>query len=159
MTRTRSSTGPLALALAASLVASTLAGAGLTGCSGAPKAKQPMVARTIEKAGAPSITVSDDDAGASIVLQRGQDLFVRLEHDGTSDYEWSLVDRKTGVLAVVSSQFERSLRSETASEAVGDTVWHLRPQAAGSVVLTFDQRVPRRLDPPLRTVTYSVTVR
>ena len=135
----------------------TLAAALLAACATPekPKAPPPPVAAVGQRL----VAVSDANAGAAVTLESAQELVVRLPTEGAAGLEWMLVDPKPGVLTLLSSKFERALRNTNVEEAAGATVWHFRPQAAGSVALKFELRRPRSLQPPTQTVGYDVTVK
>ncbi len=145
--------------VAAVAAATTLAMS--SGCS-APRSARTETApapAVIQISGQPVITVADDRSGASIVLERAQELLVRLPIERTTPYRWSLVDLKPGVLAAEESEFQGAQVNDVLNDRSGVKAWRFRPLAAGTVVLTFDLRQPRRLDPAVRTVSYTVTVR
>ncbi|MEO5698313.1 MAG: protease inhibitor I42 family protein [Burkholderiaceae bacterium] len=145
-------------------VAAVIAATGLAllgGCS-APRPARAETASAptmIQVPGQPVITIADDQSGASIVLERAQELVVRLPIERTTPYRWSLVDLKPGVLTAEESEFQGAQVNDVLNDRSGVKVWRFRPLVAGTVVLTFDLRQPRRLDPAVRTVTYTVTVR
>ena len=122
----------------------------------APKAPPPVP--PVASPGHRSVTVTEQNAGASVTLEASQELIVRLPVGATAGLEWSLVDLQPGVLALQNSKFERALRNTNTEEAAGSTVWQLRPQAAGNVTLNFELRRPRSLQAAARTITYRVTV-
>jgi predicted secreted protein len=122
----------------------------------APKAPPPVP--PVASPGHRSVTVTEQNAGASVTLEASQELIVRLPVGATAGLEWSLVDLQPGVLVLQNSKFERALRNTNTEEAAGSTVWQLRPQAAGNVTLNFELRRPRSLQAAARTITYRVTV-
>jgi hypothetical protein len=122
-----------------------------------PKVAPPQV--VLQSPGHKSITVSTYDSGAAIVLDSSQDLYVSLDILVTSGLEWNVVDLKPGVVAVLDSKFERALRNTNVEEAAGATVFHLRAEAPGRVLLKFDLRRVHSLLPAVRTATYDVTVK
>ena len=130
----------------------------LAACSTADKAKPVVVQSVVQSPGQRSVSVSAEKSGASIVLERAQELIVILPLDPTTGREWTLVDLRPGVLAMQSSTFARALRNTYDDGAGGTSVWRFTPEAAGSVALKFDLRRPRSLDPAVRTVTYTVTI-
>ena len=131
----------------------------LAACS-TPRKAPPVVAQAVvQNPGQKAITVSGDKAGASIVLDRAQELVVRLALDPVTGLEWSLVDLKPGVLTLLSSKFERPLRNTNGEEAPGIVVWRFLPEASGNVELKFDLRRPRNVAPAVQTLTYTVTVK
>ena len=145
------------LALPSALLLLGLAAA----CSTAPAPKPTATApEVIAQPGKKSITVSVADSGASIVLERGQDLVVRLSSPPTSRLEWAPVDFQPGVLAVRRAGYEQAGWGPSIEPGTeGTAYWQFAPQAAGQVVLQFALRQPHRLDPPAQTLRYTVTVR
>ncbi len=131
----------------------------LGACGTIEKAPTPPPPGLIQKAGSAAITVTEADAGAPIVLERGQALVVRLAVAGNQNPDWVVIDLKPGVLRVLGSRFERALRDTDAGEAAGSTVWRFAPEAPGEVVLNFELRQPRSVAAPLQTARYTVTVR
>jgi len=132
----------------------------LAGCT-TPEMPKPAVATqaVIQKPGQKTIRVSSENSGASIVLEPSQQLVVSLALKVGTRLEWSLVDLKPGVLAVQSSRFEWSSRPADFDAGIGVSIWQLKVDAPGSVVLKFDLRRPHSLDPAQETVTYDVTVK
>ena len=130
-----------------------------SGCAKADRFKPLPAPTLIQAPGKPSVTVSQDRAGARIELERAQALVVRLPVRVSGGLEWSLVELKPGVLRPQGPTFERALRSTDADEAAGASVWHFVPEAAGSVALNFQLRRAHSTAPALQTVTYDVTVR
>ena len=135
-----------------------VAAAALAACAGPEAPKAPPPAAPVSNPGHRSVTVSNENAGASVTLESNQELIVRLPVGATAGLEWSIVDLKAGVLTLLSSKFERALRNTNTEEAAGATVWQLKPQAAGTVTLNFELRRPHSLLPAAQTVTYQVTV-
>lgn len=131
----------------------------LASCASGDKPK-PVVAQALVKAvGQQSLTVTEAQAGAEIELGREQELIVRLSTRGTSGREWSLVDLAPGVLVATGPKFQRALLGTTDDDASGQSIWRLRPSAAGSVSLRFEFRRPRNTEAAAAVVTYAVTVR
>jgi predicted secreted protein len=131
----------------------------ISACSTPDKPKPAPVQPVIQSPQKTSLTATDANSGASVVLERTQDLIVRLPLIATTNLEWSLVDLKPGVVTLESSKFERSPRYISAEENPGTMVFVLKPVAAGDVALKFDLRRPHRLEPATQTVTYAVTVK
>ena len=77
----------------------------LGACGTTEKAPAPPPA-LIQKAGSAAITVTEADAGAPIVLERGQLLVVRLAVAGNQNPDWVVIDLKPGVLRALGSRFE-----------------------------------------------------
>ena len=133
----------------------------LVGCSTAdkPKPKPVPLQPVIQNPGKAALTVKDTDNGASIVLERSQELIVRLAVAGSSGADWTLVDLKPGVLRVVSGPtFERALRSVADDPSDGSSIWRLHAEAPGNVALNFELRRPHVLG-TARTLSYPVTVK
>ena len=141
-----------------SLVAA-LALAGLCACSTADKVAPVAPQAVLEQPGKRSVSVSDVQSGASIVLEPAQELAVVLRVDSASPRDWSLVDLKPGVLTVLGSKFERTPRNAISDEFGATSVWRLKAEAPGTAVLRFELRRPRSLEPAVQIVTYAVTVR
>jgi Chagasin family peptidase inhibitor I42 len=131
----------------------------LAACSSTDKVKPAVVQPVLQRSGQKSLTIRADNTGSSVILDPTQELIVELDNPTTTNFEWSVVDLKPGVVSVTSSKFERALRNLSAEESGGSTVFHLKAEAPGSVDLKFDLRKPRSLDPAVQTVTYAVTVR
>ena len=131
----------------------------LGACSTADKPKPAVVRSVIEQPSKPTLSVTEADTGARLVLDRSQTLVVSLAVAGNTNPDWSLVDLKPGVLTLVDSKFERALRSTNFDEAAGAMVWHFRPEAAGEVTLNFELRRPRSREPALQRASFAVTVK
>ena len=118
------------------------------------------VQRVVQSPGRVAVSLTETDAGASVVLETGQALVVRLPTVATANLEWSVVDLKPGVLTVLGSVFERSLRnSGSGDESEGTTIWRFKAEAAGSAALRFELRRPRSVQPAVQTLSYSVSVK
>jgi predicted secreted protein len=131
----------------------------LAACA-APEGPKPAPAPSVVQGpGQRTLVVTEANAGASVVLASAQALTVRLPVDATAAFEWSLVDLKPGVLSAAGPKFERAPRNITADDGAGDSVWQFRPEAAGTVSLSFELRRPHSLLPAVQTVRYDVTVR
>lgn len=131
----------------------------LAACSTPELPKPPPPARVLQAPGHRVLILTDADTGASVRLESTQSLMVRLPIGATGSFEWMLADVKPGVVSVTSSKFERSLRNNTNDDASGASVWQFKPDAAGTVTLTFELRRAKTLLPAVQTVSYSVTVR
>lgn len=131
----------------------------LAGCASGDKPKLAVVQPLVKAVGQQSLTVTEAQAGAVIELGREQELVVRLATSGKGDREWSLVDLAPGVLVASGPKFQRALLGATDDDASGQSIWRLRPSAAGSVSLRFEYRRPRNTEPAVAVVTYAVTVR
>jgi predicted secreted protein len=138
----------------------TLAAALLAACSTPEKTKTPPPASAVMSPGQRQVTVSETNAGASVMLESTQELSVRLVDAPTSGLEWSLVDLKPGVLALMGSRFERVVRHDNNDDgSSGVVVWRFTPQAPGVVTLNFALRRPHSLLPAVQTITYDVSVK
>ena len=145
--RKRASVALLALAL-------------LAACGAFDTAPKPApTPSVVQGPGKKTISVADDAAGASIVLEPAQELVVSLAFDPASGREWRLVDPKPGVLELRGVRFERAHRDAKDEGSAGATVWRFVAQAPGSAALSFELRRPRNVEPATRTVSYSVTVK
>ena len=143
---------PQGLAIAALLV--------LAACASRDAVKAPPPPRSVIQGPAQrTLVVTASDSGAPIVLEPAQQLTVRLPVNVTAGLEWSLVDAKPGVVSVAGPKFERALRNTDIGEAAGASIWQFGAQASGAVTLSFELRRPRTLQPPVQTVSYSVTVK
>ena len=131
----------------------------LVACSTADKPRPLPAQPVIQNPGRAALTVNDADNGAAIVLERSQELIVRLPVRGSSGMDWSLVDLKPGVLRVASGPtFERTLLSVADDPSDGSSIWRLRAEAPGTVALNFELRRPHVLG-TARTLSYPVTVK
>ncbi|MDP9045145.1 MAG: protease inhibitor I42 family protein [Pseudomonadota bacterium] len=148
----------LAWALAASC------GPLVLGACGAPPVAPPRPAPPpVERPGQPVVTVGAADDGASVRIERGQELRVALPLETESvnaNMDWQLVAAApAGVLEPLGAAFERVPRNSDPSETAGRSVWRFKPVAPGRVALAFDLRRARSLDGPVRSVRFDVTVK
>jgi predicted secreted protein len=154
--------GPAVSAGVPVAVLCALLGAALAvgGCAGGARPAEPASAAVVLKAsGQKTLTVGIDNAGAVVELERGQQFVVRLGLDTTTGHEWELTQPVGGVLEVVGPSFERYAKNISEGESAGSSNWAVRALAAGSAVLRFELRRPRRIEPPRLVVNYAVTVR
>jgi predicted secreted protein len=143
----------------ATALAYVLALAGGCSTTPTPKPPPPPPAR-IEQAGKKAITVSVAESGASVLLERTQELIVRLPSPPTSRLEWAPVNLVPGVLAIRRSGYEETAWSPSVEQGTAGTAyWELVPQSAGQVTLQFDLRQPHRLDAAVQSVSYTVIVK
>ena len=146
------------LALAASL----LAGCSIFGNAASPfddKAIVKAPAQVISNPGRKLLRVGLDQAGARIELGLDQQLQVRLLTSVALAQEWALVGHAPGVVEVLGPKFEPDARSNMTGQVEGDTVWQIRPTAAGMATLRFEYRRPRHTAPATQVVTFDVFVR
>jgi|GEM_PF-1385440 len=144
-----------------------LAAAGLAGCSvlglpsiggddrGAVKPPPPAVSQPGRKV----VLVGLDQAGARVELGLDQQLQVRLLTKAAEAPEWSLIGPVPASVSVQGPRFEPDVRSKVSGEVEGDTVWHIRPTAAGSVLLRFEYRRPHNTAPATQVVTFDVVIK
>jgi predicted secreted protein len=144
-----------------------LAAAGLAGCSvlGLPSiggddkgAVKPPPA-TVSQPGRKVVLVGLDQAGARVELGLDQQLQVRLLTKVAATPEWSLIGPVPAVVSVQGPRFEPDVRSNGSGEVEGDTVWQVRPTAAGSLQLRFEYRRPRSTAPATQVVTFDVVIK
>ena len=170
--RLRPTAAPLRLSLALSCALScalslAFATACLGGCSilglpsiaGDDKAVVKLPVPIISEPGRKVVRVGLDQAGARIELGIGQQLQVRLLTRVSATPEWSLVGHAPGVVDVQGPKFEPDTHSYISGDVEGDTVWRIRPTAAGVVTLRFEYRRPRNTAPAVQVVTFDVAVR
>ena len=139
----------------------------LAGCSIFGKAASPFDAKVVAKAPVQTISIPGrkvlllglEQAGARVELGLGQQLQVRLLTKAALAPEWALVGLVPGVVEVQGPKFEPDARSNVSGEVEGDTVWLIRPMAAGTVTLRFEYRRPRNTAPAVQVVTFDVVVR
>jgi predicted secreted protein len=111
------------------------------------------------------VTLTPDNADASVALTMTQELTVRLPEEPARNIHWerdvtsAYADR--GVVSARSGDpvFERERLDTNTFGAAGFDVWVFKPKAAGEQVLRFEYRRPGRVEMPEQTVTYTVTVR
>ena len=118
--------------LAAMLLGAALLG-GSAGC-----------APLIDEPGQSMIQITEKDAGATVDLERNQQLWVRLEGNRTTGFQWLLVDQTGDLLEIVGE----APRYETDSNplamlGVGGTEnWTFRTLKSGSGLIRFEYRRP-----------------
>jgi hypothetical protein len=130
-------------------------------CATGDKLPKPQAAPAlIQNPGKPRLSIEESDNGASIVLERTQALIVRLPRRVADSAEWTPVDLRPDVLAVVSGPgFEPTPGDAVSGEPSGLSVWTLRAVGPGSVTLDFALRRPHSRAPALRSARYAVTVK
>lgn len=135
----------------------------LGACASADKAPKPSVVRSVIQApGKAHLTVSNADDGASVVLDKAQELRVELSLSGyevAHNMDWSVAELKPGVLTVLGTRFERAALDVNPLESEGAKVVRLAPQAPGQVRVTFELRSPYSLGAPVKSVSFDVTVK
>ena len=134
----------------------------LAACASSEKPKVPLPPAPVEAPGKAAVTATIANDGARVVVARSQELRVELPHTAwtiAQNFEWSVVDLVPGVLVPTGSRFERTTRDLNPLESDGTTVFSFRAQAPGAVTLKFALRRPHRLDPPLQTASFDVTVK
>ena len=111
-------------------------------------------------AGPPApVTLTGDDAGRSIELALGQELWVRLASNHSTGYAWSLAEVSDAVVAQQQpARYEES--DATRVGAGGTEIFHLEAVRAGEQTLRFEYRRPwERNALPARAVSYAISVR
>ena len=131
----------------------------LAGCAAGDKPKPVAAAPLVKALGKKWLTVTEAQAGAAIEIGLEQELVVELTTGGTDGREWSLVDLAPGVLVATGPKFQRALLGTTDDASSGQSIWRLRPSAAGKVNLRFEYRRPRNTEAAVSVVAYAVTVR
>ncbi|MES2098636.1 MAG: protease inhibitor I42 family protein [Pseudomonadota bacterium] len=134
----------------------------LGACASADKPKPVVVRSVIQAPGKAHVTVSNASDGASVVLDATQELHVNLALSGwevANNMDWSVTDLKPGVLTALGSRFDRSARDVNPLESEGSAVWRFKAQAPGQIRLTFGLRRPYSVGPPLKSVSFDVTVK
>ena len=144
-----------------------VAAVGLAGCSvlGLPSfggddkgAVKPPPA-TVSHPGRKVVLVGLEQAGARVELGLDQQLQVRLLTPVAAAPEWSLIGPLPANVSVQGPRFEPDVRGNVSGEVEGDTVWQIRPTAAGSVLLRFEYRRPRNTAPATQVVTFDVVIK
>ena len=139
-----------------------LVGCSIFGKSASPfddKAVVKAPTQTISHPGRKLLQVGLDQAGARVELGLDQQLQVRLLTNVALTPEWALVGHTPGVVEVQGPRFEPDARGSVSGPVEGDTVWLVRPTAAGTVTLRFEYRRPRNTAPATQVVTFDVIVR
>lgn len=134
----------------------------LGACASGDKPKPVVVQSVIQAPGKAHVTVSSASDGAAVVLDASQELRVELALSGyevANNMDWSITDLKPGVLTVLGSRFERATRDINPLESDGSTVWRLKAQAPGQVMLTFGLRRAYSVGAPVKSVSFGVTVK
>jgi predicted secreted protein len=134
----------------------------MEGCSTADKPKPVVMQAVVEAPGKAVLTLTELDDGARVVVGTTQELRIDLPNSAwavINNFEWSVAEQNPAVLNVIGSRFERNARINNPTEAGGTTVWRVKPQAAGTGSLKFALRRPHRLDPPIQTVSFEITVK
>ena len=151
-----------AAAVLLALAAACLAGCsvlGLPSLGGDDKGAVKPPPPTVSQPGRKVVLVGLDQAGARVELGLDQQLQVRLLTKAAAAPEWSLVGPVPSGVSVQGPKFELDARSKVSGEIEGDTVWQIRPTAAGSVLLRFEYRRPRTTAPATQVVTFDVVIR
>lgn len=136
-------------------IACALAGCGMFKVAPTPPPVQPLV----QAQGKQSVVVTDNQAGASVVLEAGQEWVVRLQLSPATGLDWSVADLPAGVLALRASGFERAPRNNDVDDSDGAVVFRIRALAPGTGTPKFELRRARSLGPPQRVVSFAVSVK
>ena len=151
-----------AAAVLLALAAACLAGCsvlGLPSIGGDDKAAVKPAPATVSQPGRKVVLVGLDQAGARVELGLDQQLQVRLLTRVAAAPEWALIGPVPATVSVQGPRFEPDVRGNVSGEVEGDTVWQVRPAAAGSVQLRFEYRRPRSTAPATQVVTYDVVIK
>lgn len=151
-----------AAAVLLALAAACLAGCsvlGLPSLGGDDKGAVKPPPPTVSQPGRKVVLIGLDQAGARVELGLDQQLQVRLLTKAAAAPEWSLVGPVPSGVSVQGPKFEPDARSKVSGEIEGDTVWQIRPTAAGNVLLRFEYRRPRTTAPATQVVTFDVVIR
>ncbi len=90
------------------------------------------------------IQVNEKDTGATIDLARDQHLWVRLEGNRTTGYEWLLIDQTGGILEAVGEapRYEANPNPGSLLGVGGTENWTFRTLSSGDGLLRFEYRRP-----------------
>jgi inhibitor of cysteine peptidase len=140
--------------------------AALPGCEGREGAQPPANAPASSQSAAPeaqpavTIDLSESDAGATLDVDRGTTLVVRLPANPTTGYSWALVTAVTNVLSEGKPIFVQSASAGQQVGAGGTESWSFVAQEPGEQELRFEyRRAGERDAPPAKSVTFSIRVR
>ncbi len=112
-------------------------------------------------AAAARLDLTEQENGKDILLDRGDELVVRLPSNRTTGYSWSLVMTGSGVLKQQGEAAYETLRSDRRLMGAGGVeIWKFCAVKAGALTLTFNYRRPWEKDvPPVKSLTWPVTIR
>ena len=106
----------------------------------------------------PAATLLESDSGRTIEVERGQRVFVVLGANRGTGYDWALEAPRPGPLTSLGSPVY--VRGPGAYGAAGAAMWFFRASGIGKQELLFQYRRPtERITPPVKTVSYTVSVR
>jgi copper homeostasis protein (lipoprotein) len=105
-----------------------------------------------------TITLSEDDAGRVIDLDRGQHILVRLRSDRTTGYRWTIASLALDKLTKLGDTMY--VRDTAARGGGGAETWSFLASRTGDQELRFEYRRLFELDSPVaKSVTYTIRVR
>lgn len=112
-------------------------------------------------AAAARLDLTEQENGKDILLDRGDELVVRLASNRTTGYSWGLEMTGNGRLEQQGEALYETLRSDRRLMGAGGVeVWKFRAVRKGGVVLKFNYCRPWEKDvPPVKTVSWPVTIR
>jgi len=112
-------------------------------------------------AAAARLDLTEQENGKDILLDRGDELVVRLPSNRTTGYSWSLEMTGSGRLEQQGEALYETPRSDRRMMGAGGVeIWKFRALKAGQVSLKFNYRRPWEKDvPPVKTVSWPVTIR
>jgi inhibitor of cysteine peptidase len=107
------------------------------------------------------LTITPENAGRPVELDKDQELRVRLPSNSSSGYRWLLAAAPSDVLRLEGlPAFERDPAAAGGVGTAGVEIWRFTTAHAGRQVLLFDYRLPWETDSPaLRQLSFIVTVR
>lgn len=112
-------------------------------------------------AAAARLDLTEQENGKDILLDRGDELVIRLLSNRTTGYSWSLVMTGSGVLEQEGEAAYEAQRSDRRLMGAGGVeIWKFRAVKAGSITLKFNYRRPWEKDvPPVKSLSWPVTIR
>jgi copper homeostasis protein (lipoprotein) len=106
----------------------------------------------------PPVTLVEADSGRTIDVERGQRVYVALGANRTAGYAWTLEASGTALLVSLGNPIYA--QSADIAGSGGTSMWFFGALRAGKQDFVFRYRRPwEQGAPPLKTVTFAVTVR
>mgnify|MGYP006278020313 CR=1 FL=1 len=98
----------------------------------------------IDQPGTAVVWVEARDAGATVDLERGQQLQVSLDSNRTTGYQWLLIDQTGGILQGLADDpvYEEHPNDAGLLGRGGTERWTFRPVRPGEGLLRFEYRRP-----------------
>jgi len=112
-------------------------------------------------AAAARLDLTEQENGKDILLDRGDELVIRLLSNRTTGYSWSLVMTGSGVLEQEGEAAYETQRSDRRVMGAGGVeIWKFRAVKTGLITLKFNYRRPWEKDvPPVKSLSWPVTIR